>query len=227
MALDEERWIKIMKKLQMFGLALIVMSAFSALTVASASAEVTLLAEWLLNGAAIVVLTPAMWTREVLFVDPLGVHIVCSYILDGSVGPNGEYEITKVLTLAGVEVTLTATLLCKTVSQCEESATDIELSPEKLPFHGLIFLMENGTFLAREEGTFSLSCLVLGIKVSEECSSTGSTYEGLNVTGGVEVGGVGTPLWNCTGGAEKGEVEPLAGNLLTLTEGGDITLSSI
>jgi hypothetical protein len=193
---------------------------------ASASAETTLLAEWLLNGAPVTTLTSVEGSGEILWED-IGnkAGITCSDIGDGSVGPNGEGEITEILTLAGVAVSLVTPTLCKKLagSACEESATDIEAAPEKLPWRGSLVLSEAGTFLTElleGEAAYVVSCLVLGIKVTDECSTTKSKFEVLNVTGGVEAMGEGSPLANCSlGGAEKGRLEALPGNLLKALAG--------
>jgi hypothetical protein len=98
-----------MKKTHIIWLALFAAFAFSAVAVASASAEVAL---WLNNGADITALTSVdtegllTLATLVLGVDVALVH--CEGIFDGSVGANGEDEITALLTLAGVETSKTA-----------------------------------------------------------------------------------------------------------------------
>jgi hypothetical protein len=210
------------------GVVLSVTLVCSVIVPTVALAETTLLAEWLVNGSAVTALLPVEKVVEALYIDPRnGAHILCtSYIRDGSMDPSGVITWTATLTLAGTEVTLTSPLLCKAVAGCEESATDIELSPEGQPWHGLLILTEGGAFKELLFGaSYFISCLVLGVKISEECTGPsaaegGSSVSVSNVTGGVESTGPETPLANCTvGGKETGEVEFLAGNLLSSSEG--------
>jgi hypothetical protein len=62
-ALDEGK-VNIMKKLQTVILTLVVLSALGAVFAVSASAEVTLLAEWLVSGAAIAAGVEEATTQE-------------------------------------------------------------------------------------------------------------------------------------------------------------------
>jgi hypothetical protein len=160
-------------------------------------------------------------------------------LFDSSVKPNGEGEITSLLTLAGVEVTLSSPVLCKstTGSACEENATDIEVSPDKLPWHTLLVLAGPEPEIYEDilySAEYVVICLDLGIKVSDECTTQSEAAGGagiklLNVTGGVEIehGAPITPYSNCSdGGKEKGKIEFAAENLTTPTEGGTLTISS-
>ena len=222
-----------MKKFQIVGLALVAVLALSAVLVASASAA-TLLAEWLINGAAVTTAKPSTTTGELTLEDTSNKGgVVASGILVGTVGENGEDSITEVLTLAGVTATLAAPILGKKAagSVCEESATDIEISPEGLPWHSLLALSSETTF---SDSVFSagynVSCLVLGIKISDECTSptiaaggSGSTVG--NVAGGVEITGEATPLANCSiGGTGTGKIVPSAGNVIA-SSAGTLTVS--
>ncbi len=217
-----------MSKLPIVGLALLSALVVSTSAITSASAETTLLAEWLVNGMSVTSLLPVEKEVEALYRDPkTGQHIVCtSYIRDGSMDPSGAITWTAYLTLAGTDVTLTSPLLCKAVADCEESATDIEMSPEGLPWRGLLILTESGAFKELLFGaSVFISCLILGIKVSEECAgpseaSGGADVTVSNVTNGVESSGPEAPPANCTvGGTEAGEAEFLAGNLMSSSEG--------
>ena len=62
-------------------------------------AEVTLLAEWLVGGNAIVGKTLATETTGSFLLEDTGVPsaFLCGDILDGTIGPNGTDEITKML----------------------------------------------------------------------------------------------------------------------------------
>jgi hypothetical protein len=151
-----------MKK-HILGLALLAVFAFSAVLSASASAEITLLAEWLVNGVGVTTLTSV----ETLLVEPtefllvtlvLGIEAVdidCSGRFVGTVGPNGEDEITELLDLAGVNKisnNLVGTgldcLLLNTIggSGCNVNEL-VEFWPDNLPWHTNLFLMESGAFL--------------------------------------------------------------------------------
>jgi hypothetical protein len=222
---------KIVKKIQMLGVALVAMFAFSALVASVAFAEPTLLAEWLIGGQSVLTLTLAKYTFSALLSDTSnGSDVVCSWVYDGSVGPNGEAEVTEVLTLAGTVVTLTAPLKCESAAVCEKSTTDVEVIPENLPWHLLLVLMEsNGKFLEIWIGfANTIDCLVLGLKITDECQSENAAVEVSNVTGGVEAAEEAlTPLGSCSiGGAGTGEFVPLKGNLLTTTSGELLTMSS-
>jgi hypothetical protein len=225
-----------MKKLNLFCLALVAVFAFSAVIVAAASAETTLLAEWLINGAAVTTLTSTINTVEEILLEDLGNKgaVVClSVVFDGSIGPSGEFETTEVLTLAGLAITLAAPLLCErdaTGSACEASATDIEVMPDALPWHGVMYLDSvTGKFLATviTAAEYVVKCLVLGITITDTCSAPGGTLEVLNGTGGVvgkepeEV----TPDGTCSvGGAGEGTIFFFHSLLAPLT--GTLTVSS-
>jgi hypothetical protein len=208
------------KKHHIFGLALLALFAFSAIMAVSASAETTLLAEWLIKEKAIEELTSVEMSGEILYEDT-GVkgHVVCSGVYDGSVGFSGEAEITEVLTLEGSVVSLSSPQLCKSASgsACEENATDIEISPEKLPWHVLMYLKENGSFSADvvSEAEHVVTCLDLGLKITDTCKVTGATGEVMNSTFSAEAKGAEAPLGSCSlGGKETVEIEPLVGNTI-------------
>ncbi len=196
----------------------------------TASAEVTLLAEWLINGTGVTTLTLVEGIGEILLSDTAnGSDILCSAIGVGSVGPDGEGEVTEMLTLTDVQISLSAPGLCSADSTCESSTTDVEGFPEKFPWHGILYLSEAGLYLTtliQGESEYVISCLVLGIKITDECHTEKSTFEVHNVTGGVEAKEEsGTPLATCSiGGAGTGELVPLAGNLLT-SPSGTVTVS--
>ena len=218
-----------MKRIQILGVSLLALFALSAIVANIASAETTLLAEWLKNGAAITVETASKSEGTIILEDTkLGIGVLCSGIFDGTVGPNGEDLITKVLSLAGVAVSLSALLECSTDKFCE-SGTDVLVSPDGLPWKTLLILMENGKFLdIFFAPDYFTECLVLGLKVSETCSVAETGGEVVNVTGGVEAVGAPTPQANCTtGGTGAGIIEFVKGeNLTTLTGGGTLTVSS-
>jgi len=216
-----------MKSYRSIGVLLLVAFAVSAILVASASAEEISPAAWLANGEAITSSLAATVTGEVIIEDTkVGAGVTCSMSIDGTVGAGGEGTITAILSLSGTEVTLSAPLLCKSHKSCEEG-TDVEVAPEKLPWTTAVDVSSSGTFLEIISApTFYVTCLVLGFKTSDECVGTNSSFEVLNVTGGVEPMGQSSPKTNCSiGGAETGSLEFLSGSLDTLTGGGTLAVS--
>jgi hypothetical protein len=222
-----------MRKIQILGIALVAMFAFSAIVASMASAETTLLAEWLVSGAAVTATLTTTSTGTVLVEDAQAkIGIECGGELVGTVGPNGEGSTTAVLAPGGGNaITLGNLLKCTPFKGCEASATDVLVAPEGLPWQGLLQLDEGtgATFLgdAIAGGSFFTECLVIGIKVSETCNNP-STQSGevLNVTGGIEAMGNVSPNVNCTvGGNGAGEITFLAGNLTKVTGGGTLEAS--
>jgi hypothetical protein len=215
-----------MKKHHVLGLLMLALLAFSAVMAASASAEITLLAEWLIKEKAVITLTSAEVSGELLLEDE-GVkgHVVCNGIFDVSIGESGEAEVVEVLTLGGVLVTLEKRLLCKSASgsACEESATDIEVAPEGLPWPGLLYLMEKNIMLLEIQvpAGYVVTCLDLGLKITDECTAeAGTSGEVVNSATSAEEKGAASPLANCSlGGKEKGLIEPLPGNEVLTLEG--------
>src|SRR6202046_352914 len=100
-----------MKKYQAVLFALLAVFALAAVTAGSASAETTLLAEWLFNAAAVTSLLPVETSGELklstLVLGINAVELLCSGIFDGSVGPSGEDEVTALLNLAKEEISKT------------------------------------------------------------------------------------------------------------------------
>jgi hypothetical protein len=219
-----------MNKLKMFGLALIATFALGAIVVSSASAEeaMPLLAEWLINGAAIVTEENFSDPGEFIFGEKGVQKVKCSYITMGKLKPNGEGEYTEILSLTGAVVNLTAQLLCKNVVGCEEPAeNDIEASPENLPWKLLATLGAGGEFLETvEKETWVIDCLMLGLLRAIECTFTSTEYELLNVAGGVEVMGNSKPFGSCPGKPNTFEMEqvPESGDESTT---GTLTVSSV
>jgi hypothetical protein len=173
-----------LRKIQMLGLALAAMSAFGAVLVSAASAETTLLAEWLRNGVAVTANLLSETSGEISLEDtnvPIAgkVAVLCSGILDGTVGNNGVDEITKVLNLAKEEqgaALVGLELVCSNVTKCE-AGTTIKVWAENLPWKSLLFLMENNEILNRVTGTggepgYEVECLVIGLLVSDLCEGT-------------------------------------------------------
>ena len=93
-----------MRKLQLIGVALVALFAVAAMTVASASAApVFLLAEWLVNGAAITTAHNVDGEGSEVLIEEtiLGIKIdvLCSGIGDGTVSANGAGTGTELLAL--------------------------------------------------------------------------------------------------------------------------------
>ena len=214
------------------------MLAFVAGLATTASAETTLLAEWLLNGNAVSGTVPTKVEGEVLLEDKtFKVAITCSGILDGWVGENGLGFVSEVLTLGGVRVSAGlsgAGLLCGSASGCEKAteASPIEVWPSTAGWESLLILMENGVFLELVFGSgYEVLCLILGLMIEDECnaSETGVLVE----NGTAPVGAltpaksVAEPLATCKeGGANSAVKESITEAQVIPTGGGELTVSS-
>ena len=146
---------------------LLAVFAFCALMVSAASAEITLLAEWLLNGNPILILTSTEVKGALTLRDSKTIAgsaaVLCKATADGSVGPNGEDETTEILNALGVAVAALGGLAllgtgaatgegseCVTVETCAAgtAASPIEVNPIGLPWLTLLFLDQGtGEFL--------------------------------------------------------------------------------
>jgi hypothetical protein len=220
-----------MSVFQLFGVVLVAIFAFGSIAVSTASAEPTLLAEWLIGSSAVTRLTPIETESFLILEDAdTGARVACSIIVEGSVGPSGEGENTEALTKGGVLVTLSAPLLCESDAICEESATDIEVVPELSPWHFLLYLIEgSGKYRTINKSliTYVVTCLVLGLKITDECSAQNSTVEMRNVTGGVEFVGATSPRGTCSmGGPESGDINYISGSIMRSLTGSVLTVSS-
>jgi hypothetical protein len=187
-----ERQNQIMKKLYAIMLALVAMLAMSAF--ATSAFAVTLLAEWLLNGAAIVTADLVEIPGELILtnLDAGGVGItselLCTGILVGTVGPASADLITEVLTLTGVKtVEPLATgeaLACTNSKNCESP----KAWPEGLPWETEAELLEEtaGTFFADYllNGAYVAECTILGIKAEELCTAPVTAIELTNEAAG-------------------------------------------
>jgi hypothetical protein len=147
-----------MRKIQLIGLALFAVFAFSAVMAASAFAETNML--WLVNGNEILTgeLLPTETTglltlTTLLFGSPV-VSVHCEGTFDGSVGPNGEDEITEVLNTAKELINQLGeapelALSCEVVAISGTSRCVVgslaELWPVNLPWHTQIELMAAGS----------------------------------------------------------------------------------
>ena len=147
-----------MRKFYVLGLALLAVFAVGTMMVSSASAETTTV--WLVSGALTAVQVGADMEGTLLLSllsSLLGelAHIQCSGIFDGFVGPDAEDEVTKILNLAGEEISgtlgqlgwdcevLPTPLIC-TKDQAGEPLFLATLWPDNLPWSTLIVLMATG-----------------------------------------------------------------------------------
>jgi hypothetical protein len=222
-----------MRKFQVVLVALVAMFALSAVVVSTASAEVTLLAEWLIGGKEVTTTHAIQTTGTLLFTDSgtLFGSATLSCAGDefhGTIGPMGTDELTSILNSAGkfIEAELKGeATLCEGTKTCEKDSTETELWPLKFPILTLLFLLEAGNFtlLLYTPGTRSLGweikCLVLGSLIEDTCSSEDIQDTVINNSGktGVEITGHTEPGVSCTEGtSSSGTVEVVTGNLTSL-----------
>jgi hypothetical protein len=198
-------------------MALAAVFAFSAFAAATASAEVTLLAEWLINGAGVTTLTSTEALGIILLEDTtFKAGVECEGTFDGSVGPNGEDETTEVLNESGGSVTLTTPLTlnngCKIVNGCNP-ADAVEVAPEELPWHTLLWLVEaTGKFRDFvEKAAYNVKCTLGIIPSTDECKNVNSTFEVLASAEGAEGTGSVTPGANCSVGGTGAGIETFVG----------------
>lgn len=207
-------------KHHIWGLALLAVFVASAIFVTAASAEESLPAQWLFNGSAVTASLPTVSSGTLLLEDTsttIGkVAITCAGRLDGEVNSGGKGKITAVLTLAGVEAALGGTaLLCANETNCGGEG---EVFPEDLPWNTQLNLLEpSGKFVDELVTTaaYDVTCVILGIKVTDECSAgEGTATKVENGTADVVEtdGAVAEPHGNCSlGGAGAGVIQTVEG----------------
>jgi hypothetical protein len=169
-------------------MALVAVFAFSAVVAGSASAEVTLLAEWLVKGTGVAAgASFESLTGEKLVVGHLSLaEVECLGFFDGLVQANGLGVVESVLNIAGELVSGTSlsglALVCTPLATCEKTA-DLELWPVNLPWLTVTYLMANESFLTlfyKENGLqpgFTVKCLVLSIEIDETCTGETSALQ--------------------------------------------------
>jgi hypothetical protein len=233
-----------MRKFQTVLLALVAMVALGAMFASAASAETTLAAEWLIGGAKITTAQSSETTGEILLEDSkAGAAVVCSGILDGTVGPAAADQITKVLNLKGEEISSTPlsglALLgtgsgapdCRSEATCAEgsASSPIEVWPENLPWTTELVLMENGEFLDRIlKSGYDLLCLILGINTSDLCEAAETTLPVVNNAGGFAEtpgGKTAEPLATCSVGGEGSGVNETVGAATIKAASGSLAVS--
>ena len=222
-----------MRKIQIFWMVLVAMCAFSALASNQAFALTFELAQWLANGNLILEALLSDAIGGILFEDLLtGASFLCSWLFEGTVGPESADEITMIYTLAGTlieeldEPTATNGMVCEENHLCSKS----EIWPVKLPWLTEVELdVTTGLFyelIITGGATYNLLCEVLGMDKVELCEIVaGTASELLNVTGGVEAMGVAEPESSCNGETEMDLTEADPGNLITLVNGEPLTVS--
>jgi hypothetical protein len=245
-----------MRKYQIFVVAVFAVFAFFVVAAASAFAEapVTLLAEWLVNGAAVEenLSVSAEGTLTLTDLNALKAGIVasalCTGVLMGTVGLSGVDEINELLTVGGVLVPLVALegagLVCENSGNCEEPLAWAVL----LPWPTLLELFEQlvGTVLtsffaillrtgAAGKPGWYVECLDLGVTVNDECTAnTEGVAQATNLAEGIDASFseeflllVELPLALCSSsGTESGLVEGL-GVIKTTAPGTTLQVSSI
>jgi len=200
---------------------------------AVAASAATLLAEWLVTGVGVTTLTSTEGEAKVLLADSvplLGeISVTCTAKFDGSVGANGEDEITEVLNASAVAVTLTKPLIppeCKTQKTCEEAS--IKVSPELLPWHTNLALEEaSGLFIdqATSEAGYNVICKAFGLTEEDECiAAVGSSGKVSNGATDVLLEGELSPRATCTFTKEKSGIVVFESGL-TATLTGTLTVS--
>ena len=239
------------KKIQVVMLALAAMFVFSAFIAQAASAEETLLAEWLVGGNPIVApaeevsLTEGSLKLEDTKTIAGSSAVKCTAILDGVVKANGLDEVKEILTLGGAAISAARPLLgtgagseCVTVAGCAEGSTTspIEVTPLGLPWQTELLLMENGQFLDIITATtigYSILCLIFGINAEDKCTATEETalIENSPATGDASTPtkSAVTPNAICTqsGGAATGVNETTEESKMKLESGLLLTVSSV
>jgi hypothetical protein len=242
-----------MKRFQLMGVAMLALFAFGAVLAASASAVTFLLAEWLVNGAAVTVelLTESPGTL-VLRDTGLKAAVKCEGFLDGWVGPNSLDFVSEVLNVGKEAISTTnltgLMLTCTSVETCTGTS---EVWALNLGWETEVELMEEGSaiyyvtlILAHAGGGqpgWSTTCTVLGIKEEDECvaQSTGNAGAVAELTlSGTSLLAVFSTAFtelaeekigNCSlGGTEKGEVSSFEGKgaPFEVSGGGELTASS-
>jgi hypothetical protein len=231
-----------MKRSQMLFILFIAVLGLGAIGASSASA-VTLLAEWLLNGSAIVTpdLVEIPGELNITDLDAGGVGItselLCTIIFDGTVGPGSADLITEVLTLTGVKMVeplaTGAALECTNSKNCESPKAWYE----GLPWETEAELLEQtaGTFFADYllNSAFVSECTILGIKAEELCTAPVMAIELTNEAAGTvkwvfsdpfqELAGF--KLGECGSHAEvtevagTGQITPVGGGTLAVSSG--------
>jgi len=231
-----------MRKILVFGVALMAVCAFSALSTVSAFAALEFTpAKWLVGGLTFSGELLADTLGELLLENTSsGGAIICSGLFEGTVGEGGKDTVTMVYNLATPQELIeeldesgaTKGISCTTEKICATGSevwplnlpwvTDLVLdttdSPEK--WWDLVLPNANGLLPA-----YMILCLVGSSSIDELCEAvTESGSEVLNVAGGVEPFGLAEPLGTCGGTKGIADITPIAGGL-TSVEGETLSAS--
>jgi hypothetical protein len=224
-----------MKKLQIVGLALVAIFAFSALVASAASAT-----QWLAKGAAIAT-AQATTTEGEILIEDMGAfskpQILCSGLFVGTVGPGTadkinmieDLEVPAKLAESGVKAIMNCTFEAK--GACEGTLAEVE--PVNLPWTTELAL-SGTTFVDKITSTnagYKVICKTILGTLEDTC--TGPT--GSEVTNGTACEVLGsfvesetiTPPANCTtGGAKEGlTISENGPGKIKLTSGEALTVS--
>jgi hypothetical protein len=228
-----------MKKIHVLGLALLTIFLFSsAITTASAFAE----DEFLFNAEAISGTEESLPTEtggEILIEDmATGLDRLCSFVIDGYVGPGGHTLITKILNLLKEEELLPGTTIpsvsCLDHSEggvkCVPGAELMETDILNLPLLGRIVLVEGAFVDLIESGgtgklTYITLCVELGLEVEVICEAEpGATLT--NETSGVLVRFEENETMNPPGScSDSGKLLIIGEGLMVDTSTGTLTVS--
>jgi hypothetical protein len=234
-----------LKTVRILGLLLGAVFVLSATLASMASAEETLLADWLIKAAQVPVGTePATVAEGELTLEDSKVPIIgkvavlCSGILDGTVtSENGLAWVLKVLSLTSVEIKeLEGTgLLCTAVSGCEAASesSPIEVWPLGLPWH-LEAILKAGTpedfLIIVLAAGYQVLCLILATNQVDECLGENQSFLVENDAGGfvlAEAGATLEPFATCSrGGAASGVNSADVMSNIKLVSGEALSLSS-
>ena len=197
-----------------------------------------LLAEWLVKGEEVSTTLLVEATGTLLLEDlkaTLGIKakVLCTGILDGSIGPNGEDEIIEVLSSTGGAISTTALsgtpLLCSGQEGCTTGTENDEVWAVHLPWLTLLELIEEESptlfqgFVVlilphvggENPGWYTLCATALGTS-EDQCTAAEGMAEASNGTGGALTEFseaftllVGGKLGKCTASSEEetGNVE--------------------
>lgn len=232
-----------MKRCQLLGLALMVVCVLGAVIDSTAGAVEFLLAEWLAAGAKITTAQGSEGEGELELVAKNGgnlkveLKVLCSVILDGTLGPSSEGTISEFLSLSGKAISDLALsggeLACTNDANC----TSPKVWATGLPWKTELELMIDGTEtffvnLIKSFAGYYVECTVLGVKVAEECTTFETAIKTTNAVGGIAEQGfsdvfqelAGLKLADCSlGGGAAGEVN---GAVMLLLFSGGLTASS-
>jgi len=159
-----------MKKIHILSVALVAVLAMGVVGAVSASAH-----EWLANGVAIGSALPSTTTGELTLGSENGLKlgiksaVLCSGTFVGTTGPGATDEVTGVLSLTGVTVTLSAPLVCAEVSTCTTS----EVAPVDLPWLTTLTTATNDLLAANGAGNpgWEVVCKTSLGTVEETCTT--------------------------------------------------------